>query len=143
MADVGTFHVELAAAVMPELDFSSDIDDAEMVAASIGATSKDIATLINRGSALTDLPPPETPAHHEAPPPPAQKINRFKHCTAEEVEYLFDARQSSNTKRNTVWGVRIFQGKHCSKVDSVVLRNTLQTLHVIHAICNTIKTVDC
>ena len=36
---------------------------------------------------------------------------RFKSVTDEDVENLFAARQAPSTKKNTLWGMKIFQGK--------------------------------
>lgn len=34
---------------------------------------------------------------------------RFKTVTNEEMEKFFDSRQAKSTKRNTAWGLKIFQ----------------------------------
>ena len=36
---------------------------------------------------------------------------RFHKSTENEIADLFEARQSANTKKNTNWGLKIFQGK--------------------------------
>ena len=36
---------------------------------------------------------------------------RFHKSTENEIFDLFEARQSANTKKNTNWGLKIFQGK--------------------------------
>jgi hypothetical protein len=123
MADLGVFEVELAAAVIPELEFT-DEDDQALITASTGPTSADIESLINKGAAL-DLPPPETPARPERPPSqaPAATVDpptggtgasRFKRVNADEINVLLQARQSENTRRNTNWGMKIFEGKNKS-----------------------------
>jgi hypothetical protein len=37
-------------------------------------------------------------------------MKRFKPTSTDEMEKLFEARQAPNTKRNTLWGMKIFQG---------------------------------
>ena len=41
--------------------------------------------------------------------PPKEK-KRFKTVTNEELKDLQDSRQAKSTKRNTKWGVKVFQG---------------------------------
>jgi hypothetical protein len=90
-----------------ELGFSddSDVDDLSLVAAS---SQQDIETLMKQTSAIRDLPPPETPAQGTSTAPP----QRFKKYDEKEIQDLYDARQSEATKKNTTWGVQVFQGKY-------------------------------
>lgn len=37
---------------------------------------------------------------------------RFKPTTSKDMDELFEARQAPNTKRNTLWGLKIFQGTY-------------------------------
>ncbi|XP_069107107.1 uncharacterized protein [Argopecten irradians] len=55
--------------------------------------------------AITDLPPPESPAVPK----------RFKDTTHEEIANIFESRQSKSTKKNTAWGIRIFQDWNIEK----------------------------
>ncbi|XP_062585459.1 uncharacterized protein LOC134247142 [Saccostrea cucullata] len=56
--------------------------------------------------AFSDLPKPETPAT----PLNVQKTgNRFKESTDDDVNRLFEARQTLATKKNTSWGCKLFQ----------------------------------
>ncbi|KAJ8303660.1 hypothetical protein KUTeg_018770 [Tegillarca granosa] len=54
-----------------------------------------------------DIPPPELPATVSTSEP-VQK--RFKTVSKQEQERLFEARQAPTTKKNTLWGMKIFQG---------------------------------
>ncbi|XP_062594066.1 uncharacterized protein LOC134255555 [Saccostrea cucullata] len=56
--------------------------------------------------ALSDLPKPETPA---IPLNVLKTGNRFKESTDDEVNRLFEARQTPGTKKNTNWGCKMFQ----------------------------------
>ncbi|KAJ8321109.1 hypothetical protein KUTeg_002696 [Tegillarca granosa] len=53
-----------------------------------------------------DIPPPELPATVSTSEP-LQK--RFKTVSKQEQERLFEARQAPTTKKNTLWGMKIFQ----------------------------------
>lgn len=37
---------------------------------------------------------------------------RFKPTISKDMDELFEARQAPNTKRNTLWGLKIFQGTY-------------------------------
>ena len=50
------------------------------------------------------LPSPETPAT-------ASGAKRFKSVSELELNEFQDARQSTSTKKNTKWGIRLFQGR--------------------------------
>lgn len=52
--------------------------------------------------AYPELPQPETPM--------VDKNKRFKNVTEEQLKNYHDSHQSSSTKKNTVWGMKIFQG---------------------------------
>ncbi|OWF49932.1 hypothetical protein KP79_PYT04022 [Mizuhopecten yessoensis] len=52
-------------------------------------------------SALDELPPPETPCL-------PRNHGRFNKASEEEIENLFDERQSKSTKKNTAWGLKVF-----------------------------------
>ena len=115
-AATGSFAIELPPlpAKMDILDFlASDDEDfktiylntMELVQLSASSVPEDIQNIITQ-PAITDLPPPETPAPGTSSP----TKKRFKTTTAEEIDHLFGARHTSSTKRNTAWGMKIFQG---------------------------------
>lgn len=96
------------------LELSSDdeylrdvnLDELETAAASSVSSTIDqhILQEILQQSAIENIPKPEMPCT----PSPANK--RFKSVSKEQMDELFDARQSNATKKNTIWGMRIFQG---------------------------------
>uniref|UniRef100_A0A8W8NVK5 Uncharacterized protein n=1 Tax=Magallana gigas TaxID=29159 RepID=A0A8W8NVK5_MAGGI len=53
--------------------------------------------------AYSELPQPETPVE-------GIKNRRFKNVTEEQLKNYHDSHQSSSIKKNTVWGMKIFQG---------------------------------
>lgn len=55
--------------------------------------------------ALTCLPKPETPAQAAEP-------KRFRSFTENELQEFQDSRQSCSTKKNTKWGIKLFQEWH-------------------------------
>ena len=50
-----------------------------------------------------DLPPPEMPAASNG---------RFSRVTTERMDFLYQAHQAPSTRKNTSWGLKIFQGLH-------------------------------
>lgn len=93
---------------------------AEATASSVANLLKDIPDLTQ--AAIEELPRVETPVGHtnhneenlkvevgqqDIEPKPTK---RFKTSTDEEVENLFQSRQTPSTKSNTRWAVKMFQG---------------------------------
>ncbi|XP_021357337.1 testicular acid phosphatase homolog isoform X2 [Mizuhopecten yessoensis] len=88
-----------------DLLLSMKLEDIEYLAAS--NVSSEIETrkmeLNLHNSALDEfIPPPETPCI-------PRNRGRFHKASEEEIENLFDERQSTNTKKNTAWGLKVFQ----------------------------------
>lgn len=54
------------------------------------------------------------------PPPPTK---RFKETTEEEIQKLFEARQTNSTKKNTTWGCKMFQGKYINEYTNMQCLN--------------------
>ncbi|XP_061176184.1 uncharacterized protein LOC133185142 [Saccostrea echinata] len=66
-------------------------------------------------SDMEGLPSPGMPT---PPPPPPSK--RFKSMTEEDLKQFEDSRQSISTKRNTQWGVKLFQDWHLEVFSDVL-----------------------
>jgi hypothetical protein len=102
-------HAELADLDFLLMDIMDEdcFDDEHMGQLGSGDIPSDLTNLSK--PAMADLPPPEMPASPKA----STHRSRFSKCTDEEVNRLFEARQTVSTKRNTNWGVKIIQGNNC------------------------------
>jgi hypothetical protein len=109
------FTLELAYAVLDPLKMDSEDDDllvletmeesfesGHAAASSIGQEMAEMST-----PALTDLPPPNTPAQ-----PNVMPKKRFKLISETEIKSMFDSRKAEATIRTTAWGVKMFEGRH-------------------------------
>ena len=115
-----------------DIDFLDSDDETEDMLASLevdaNASSQEVRKealdRIFSESAIEGLPPPEVPSPPapkdpaQEPPPqnPEASKKRFKTLSEEDIRQLEDQTQSKNTKKNTKWGVSIFQGQYLSKL---------------------------
>lgn len=72
-------------------------------------------------------------------PPPQTK--RFKETTEEEIQKLFEARQTNSTKKNTTWGCKMFQGNNIYKYTNIQCLN-IQTMYFDAKYC-IYKCINC
>ncbi|KAL5007571.1 hypothetical protein ScPMuIL_016377 [Solemya velum] len=106
MEDQGNFNLEFGDVELLFLATSDD-EDLALVAESVIEPSRDIQELLRRTNAdvNADIPPPETPARPSATVGPT----RFHRCDENELIDIFDGRQSTATKKNTQWAVKLLQ----------------------------------
>ena len=82
--------------ILASLDFSSLVP--------VGVQDNKIMERELKVSDMECLPSPEIPAA-------ASGAKRFKSVSELELNEFQDARQSTSTKKNTKWGIRLFQGR--------------------------------
>ena len=51
-----------------------------------------------------------TQLYEQTPRENNESEKRFHKASDDELQVLFDSRQSKSTKKNTTWGIKIFQG---------------------------------
>lgn len=101
MAEYGDFNIsenEPELYLLLDNDILASLDLPFMAPVSVEETKEVEAAL--EISDMEGLPRPGVPA------PP----KRFKSMTEEQIQMFEDSRQSNSTKRNTKWGVKLFQG---------------------------------
>jgi hypothetical protein len=121
--DFGNFTLELAYAILDpaKMDSDDELLEALAIMEDANASSVDVVDQKMAGlhaPAISDIPRPETPASPGPFPSPTTskpKAKRFKTVSESHIRHLFDSRQAAATKRNTAWGVKIFQGKQTNK----------------------------
>ncbi|KAJ8311587.1 hypothetical protein KUTeg_010942 [Tegillarca granosa] len=86
-------------------DNSDELDNAQT--SSIGCESQKLDERLRQPA--SEKPTLEVPGTAVSTSEPVQK--RFKTVSKEEMERLFVARQAPTTKKNTIWGMKIFQEK--------------------------------
>ncbi|KAL5013092.1 hypothetical protein ScPMuIL_011643 [Solemya velum] len=105
MEDQGNFNLEFGDVEL--LFLATSDEDLALVAESVIEPSRDIQELLRRTNADVDadIPLPETPARPSATVGPT----RFHRCDENELIDIFDGRQSTATKKNTQWAVKLLQ----------------------------------
>lgn len=105
--DVGLLSEEMDAELY--LLYDEDILASLDLSSLVPATEQDTEMIYElKKSDMEGLPPPQTPV---CPPESKPEAKRFRSVSEVELKQFQDARHSKSTKRNTKWGIQLFQGK--------------------------------